>query len=122
MTPERKQWWDSLPEREKMLREKIWEIKSEISWAKHRLQLGCFKLKATKLIIAGIKKQKVTLTALKHELDRTTAIVYAGYYQEAFPTCRCKKCGGIFYYAGQSHCCWCGRKIEGGVDNERTDN
>lgn len=25
MTPERKQWWDSLPQREKMLREQIWE-------------------------------------------------------------------------------------------------
>lgn len=111
MTPERKQWWDSLPEREKMLREQIWEIKSEISWAKHRLQLGCFTPKAIKHIITGIKKKKVVLAALKHELDRTTAIVYAGYYQEAFPTCRCKKCGGIFYYAGQSHCCWCGRRI-----------
>lgn len=112
MTPERQKWWDSLPEREKMLREQILDVKREISMAKYSLQLGCFKPKAIKLIIAGMKKQKVTLTALKHELDRTTAIVYAGYYQEAFPTCRCKKCGGIFYYAGQSHCCWCGRKIK----------
>lgn len=111
MTPERKKWWDSLPKREKMLREQIWKIKSEISRAKYSLQLGCFKPKAIKLIIAGIKKQKVTLTALKHELDRTTVAVYAGYYQEAFPVYRCKKCGGTFEDFGQTHCCWCGRKI-----------
>ena len=113
MTPERKKWWDSLPQREKILRKKFWEIKNEISWAKHRLQLISFTPKATKLIISQMKKQKVTLTALKHELDRTTVIVYMGYYQEAFPVYRCKKCGGTFEDFGQSYCCWCGRKIEG---------
>ena len=111
MTLERQRWWGSLPEREKMLREQIWETKGTISKSKFALQLGCFKPKVTKLIAAGIKKQKVTLTALKHELDRTTAIVYMGYYQEAFPMYRCKKCGGTFENFGQSHCCWCGRKI-----------
>lgn len=113
MTPERKQWWDSLPQREKMLREQIKKTKIEISHLKFARQIGCFSDEEDECIISQMKKQKVTLTALKHELDRTTAIVYAGYYQEAFPTCRCKKCGGIFYYAGQSHCCWCGRKIVG---------
>ena len=112
MTPERKQWWGSLPKREKMLRKKIWEIKSEISWAKHRLQLGCFKLKATKLIIAGIKKQKVTLTALKHELDHTTVAMYVGHIKEGMSSYQCKKCGGMFENFEQSHCCWCGRKIK----------
>lgn len=113
MAPERKKWWDSLSEREKMLRKKIYEVKHEISWAKHRLQFDCFAPKAIKFIIAGIKTKKVTLTALKHELDRTTVIVYMGYYQEAFPMYRCKKCGGTFENFGQSYCCWCGRKIEG---------
>lgn len=111
MTPERKQWWDSLSQREKLLRIKIREIKSEISWAKHRLQLGYFTPKAIKLIIAGMKKQKVTLTALKHELDNKAVATYMGYYQEAFPMYRCKKCGGTFENFGQSYCCWCGRKI-----------
>lgn len=112
MTPERQKWWDSLPEREKMLREQIEKTKIEISHSKFALQV-CLTDEDIKWFISRIKKKKVVLTALKHELDRTTAIVYAGYYQEAFPTCRCKKCGGIFYYAGQSHCCWCGRKIVG---------
>lgn len=108
MTPERQKWWDSLPQREKMLRKKIWEIKNEISWAKHRLQLICFTPKATKLIISQMKKQKVTLTALKHELDRTTVVTYTGCYEY-----RCKKCGGTFEYFEQPYCCWCGRKIVG---------
>ena len=34
MTPERKQWWDSLPQREKMLREQIEKTKIEISHSK----------------------------------------------------------------------------------------
>lgn len=29
MTPERKKWWDSLPQREKMLREQILETKGQ---------------------------------------------------------------------------------------------
>ena len=113
MTPERKKWWDSLPKREKMLRKKIWEIKSGISWAKYSIQLGCFTPASIKLIIAGIKIKKVTLTALKHELDRTTVAAYTGCYEGALPIYRCKKCGGTFEDFGQSYCCWCGRKIEG---------
>lgn len=96
MTPERKQWWDSLPQREKMLHEQILDVKREISMAKYSLQLGCFKPKAIKLIIAGMKKQKVTLTALKHELNRGIKDVDVEY------------------------CPWCGGEIKGG-DNERAD-
>lgn len=113
MTPERQKWWDSLPEREKMLREQIWETKGTISHLKFARQIGCFSDEEDEWVISQMKKQKVTLTALKHELDSTTAIAYAGYYQEAFPTCRCKKCGGTFEDFGQSYCCWCVRKIEG---------
>lgn len=113
MTPERKQWWDSLPQREKLLREQIKETKIEISHLKFVRQIGCFSDEEDECVISQMKKQKVTLTALKHELDSKAVATYMGYYQDAFPTYRCKKCGGIFYYAGQSHCCWCGRKIVG---------
>lgn len=112
MTPKRKQWWDSLPEREKMLRKQILNVKSEISKAKYSLQLGCFKPKAVKLIIHGMKEQKVVLTALKHELDSTTEASYVGHYEGAVPIYRCEKCDGTFENFGQSHCCWCGRKIK----------
>lgn len=113
MTPERKQWWDSLPKREKILRKKIWEVKSEIAWTKHTLQLICFTPKAIKRITAALKKQKVTLTALKHELDRTTVAAYTGHYEGVLPIYRCEKCGGTFKDFEQPHCCWCGRKIVG---------
>ena len=113
MTPERKQWWDSLPQREKMLREQILDVKREISMAKYSLQLGCFKPKAIKLIIAGMKKQKVTLTALKHELDRTTTMIYTGHYEGISPIYRCEKCGNEIKDIGQWYCPWCGREIKG---------
>ena len=112
MTPERKKWWDSLPQREKILREQIKKTKIEISHLKFALQV-CLTDEDIKWFISRMKEQKVVLTALKHELDRTTVIVYMGYYQEAFPMYRCKKCGGTFENFGQSHCCWCGRKIVG---------
>ena len=106
MTPERKKWWNSLPKREKILREQIWEIKGKISKYKFGFQIDCFKDKAKKRLIPKIKEQKVVLTALKHELDRTTVVTYIGCYEY-----RCEKCGGTFEYFEQSHCCWCGRKI-----------
>ena len=112
MTPERQKWWDSLPKREKVLRKKIWELKSGILWAKYSIQLGCYTPTAIKLIIAGLKIQKVMLAALKHELDRTTVAVYVGRLKEG-PIYQCKKCGGMFENFEQMHCCWCGRKIVG---------
>lgn len=105
MTPERKQWWDSLPQREKMLREQIWETKGTISHSKFALQV-CLTDEDVKWFISQIKKKKVVLTALKHELDSTTVVTYIGCYEY-----RCKKCGGTFEDFEQSHCCWCGRKI-----------
>lgn len=65
MAPERKQWWDSLPQREKMLREQILDVKREISMAKYSLQLGCFTPKAIKLIVAEIKKTKGHVNSFK---------------------------------------------------------
>lgn len=113
MTPERQKWWDSLPQREKMLREQILDVKREISSNKYSLQLGCFKPKATKLIFAGIKKQKVTLTALMRELDRTTTMIYTGHYEGISPIYRCEKCGNEIKDIGQWYCPWCGREIKG---------
>lgn len=113
MTPERQKWWGSLPQREKMLREQILDVKREISMAKYSLQLGCFTPKAIKLIIAGMKKQKVTLTALKHELDHTTTMTYTGHYEGISPIYRCEKCDNEIKDIGQWYCCWCGRKIKG---------
>lgn len=116
MTPERKKWWDSLPKREKMLRKKIWEIKSGISWAKYSIQLDCFTPESIKLIIAGIKIQKVTLTALKHELDRGKVAKVKKSAAGEFYCDNC--CQFVQRYDNYCAVCgrklrWCGRKIEG---------
>lgn len=111
MTPERQKWWDSLPKREKMLREQIKETKIEISHSKFARQIGCFSDEEDECVISQMKKQKVTLTTLKHELDRTTVVTYTERYEGATGICRCEKCGGTFEEFGQTHCCWCGRKI-----------
>lgn len=108
MTPKRKQWWDSLPANEKTLRENLKAQRILLSVDKEALT----NHKDKKTCIAKmIRRQKVFIKALKHELDRTTVATYMGYYQEAFPMYRCKKCGGTFEYFGQPYCCWCGRKI-----------
>lgn len=117
MTPKRQKWWDSLPEREKMLREQIWETKGTISKSKFALQRGRLTDNDKKWVISRIKKKKVVLTALKHELDSATVATYAGHYvghcEWSLAIYRCEKCGGTFKDFGQTHCCWCGRKIVG---------
>lgn len=80
MTPERQKWWDSLPEREKMLREQIEKTKIEISHSKFALQV-CLTDEDIKWFISRIKKKKVVLTALKHELDNATVATYTGRYE-----------------------------------------
>lgn len=112
MTPERKQWWDSLSEREKMLREQIEKTKTGISHLKFAFQIGCFTDKDKEWAISRMKKQKIMLTALKHELDNTTAATFTGSYEGAVAIYRCEKCGGTFENFRQSHCCWCGRRIK----------
>ena len=89
MTPERQRWWASLPEREKLLREQIKETKIEISHLKFARQIGCFSDEEDEWVISQMKKQKVTLTALKHELDRTTVVTYTERYEGATGICRC---------------------------------
>jgi hypothetical protein len=65
MTPERKKWWDSLPQREKMLREQILETKGTISKSKFALQLGCLTDDDKKWVISRIKKEKGCINSFK---------------------------------------------------------
>lgn len=109
MTPERKKWWDSLPTNEKILRVNLKSQLILLSVDKEALTNNKGKTSIAKMI----RRQKVLIKAIKHELDRTTKKV-------AYKNCnglteyRCEKCGGtIFEVISQSHCCWCGRKIEG---------
>ena len=112
MTPERKQWWGSLPKREKILRKELSYLKYQRSKEKERMSIeqnGTSK----KIILERINCYTIFIRAIRHELDRTAVAVYTGRYEGVLPIYRCKKCGGTFENFGQSHCCWCGRKIEG---------
>lgn len=103
MTPERKKWWDSLPTNEKILRVNLKAQRILLSVDKEALTNHKDKTSIAKMV----RRQKVLIKAIKHELDRTTVVTYTGCYEY-----RCKKCGGTFEDFGQPHCCWCGRKIE----------
>lgn len=109
MTPERQKWWDSLPQREKELREAL---------KAHRLTLKINKDMLTNknstkegYVLKLVHRQKILIRALKHELDKETAMVYTGQNEGVLPIYRCKKCGGTtidFEY----YCPWCGRKVK----------
>ena len=104
MTPERKKWWDSLPTNEKILRVNLKAQRILLSVDKEALTNNKDKTYTAKMI----RRQKVLIKAIKHELDSTTVVTYIGCYEY-----RCEKCGGTFEDFGQSYCCWCGRKIVG---------
>lgn len=115
MTPERQKWWDSLPQREKMLREQIREIKVEISHLKFARDIYCTD-EDTKWVISQMKEQKVVLTALKHELDRSKVAKVKKSAAGEFYCDNC--CQFVQRYDNYCAVCgrklrWCGRKIEG---------
>lgn len=108
MTPERQRWWDSLPTNEKILRENLKAQRILLSVDKEALT----NHKGKKTCIAKmIRRQKVLIKAIKHELDRTTVATYVGHIEEGVSSYQCKKCGGMFENFEQPYCCWCGRKI-----------
>lgn len=66
MTPERQKWWDSLPANEKELRESL---------KTHRRLLSLDKMALTDnkdnaYIAKMIRRQKLLIKAIKHELER----------------------------------------------------
>lgn len=112
MTPERQKWWDSLPETQKYLRREISRLKYERREEKLHVSTT-WSVVVKKTALKRINYYTAHIRAIKSELDRRTKMVYTGHYEGVSPIYRCKKCGGTFENFGQSHCCWCGRKIEG---------
>lgn len=107
MTPERQKWWDSLLTSERELREAL-NVNRRIL----RLYKGYLTdFKGSVCLAEAVRKQKLIIKAIKHELDRTTVAAYTGHYKGVLPIYRCKKCDGTFEYFEQPYCCWCGRKI-----------
>ncbi len=67
MTPERKEWWDNLPQKEKELREAIAEHEKWIKINKSYLPDGSSNIEYVKKML---RRQKLIVQALKHELER----------------------------------------------------
>ena len=108
MTPERQKWWDSLPTNEKILRVNLKAQRILLSVDKEALTNNKAKTSIAKMV----RRQKVLIKAIKHELDHTTVATYIGRYEGTLAIYRCEKCGGMFENFEQMHCCWCGRKIK----------
>ena len=114
MTPERQKWWDNLPANERALR-----VALNANRRMLRLDKECLtESKGSVYLAREVRKQKLVIKAIKHELDRTTKkVAYKNY--NGLAEYRCEKCGGtIFEVISQSYCCWCGRKIVGCKSNE----
>lgn len=112
MTPERKKWWDSLPQKEKELREAIAERKKWVKIEKSYLPDGATDIKYTKHLL---RRQKIMLKALKHELERgeKCGVVYRQVNCLLVPTC--DDCGAIIpidSYKKARYCPHCGKKIK----------
>lgn len=110
MTPKRKKWWVSLPVTQKYLRREILSLKHKKSEEKLRTSTT-WSVTIRKVAIMRINNYTAHIRALKRELDRTTTIIYARYYEDVSPVYRCKKCSGTFVDVGQRFCPWCGREI-----------
>lgn len=109
--PSRQRWWDSLSTNEKYLRREISRLKDERSEEKlHASTTWSVAVKKTAL--KRINYCTAHIRAIKREIDHRTKMVYTGYYEEALPIYRCKKCGGVIKDVGQWYCPWCGRKIK----------
>lgn len=109
MTPERNEWWDSLTAKERELYIALDSSRRMLKLIKHELT----ECKGNVCLVKQVRRQKLVIKAIKHELDRTTKkVAYKSY--NGLTGYRCEKCGGtIFEVISQSHCCWCGRKIVG---------
>lgn len=66
MTPERKKWWDSLSVNEKELRESLKIHRNLLSFNKMELTNNKDSAYISKLV----RRQKVLIKAIKHELER----------------------------------------------------
>lgn len=113
MTLKRKKWWDSLPANEMELRVALDSSRKILSLLKRYLT----ESKGNVCLVKQVRRQKLIIKAIKHELDRATTMVYTGIYRGVSPIYRCEKCDGIVECAGQWRCPCCGRKINKWIES-----
>lgn len=109
MTRKRQKWWDSLPANERELRVALDSSRRMLKLIKIELT----EFKGNVCLVKQVRRQKLVIKAIKHELDRTTTMIYTGHYEGVSPIYRCEKCGNEIKDIGQWYCPWCGREIKG---------
>lgn len=110
--PSRQKWWDSLPETQKYLRREI----SRLEYVRSEEKLRASTAWSVVVKITALKRinyYTAHIRAIKHELDRTTTMIYTGHYEGISPIYRCEKCDNEIKDIGQWYCPWCGREIKG---------
>lgn len=113
MTPERKKWWDSLPQGERELREAIANHEKWIKINKSYLPDGSTDIAYVKKML---RRHKLIAKALKHELERggTCDVIYRCVISNLL-VATCNVCGAVL--TGGSNkpvkfCPHCGRKLK----------
>ncbi len=87
MTPERQEWWDSLPGYEKQARNAIKESKRKIKWAKEELPhaFGHYG----EAIKDGLRRNKFLIKALRKQIAMRPVIKKEFKMFRYCPTCDC---------------------------------
>lgn len=112
MTPERQRWWGSLPTKQKYLYREIAHLKYKRSSEKYHANTT-WSSTVKRIALSHVNCYTAHIRAIKHELDRTTTMIYTGHYEGISPIYRCEKCGNEIKDIGQWYCPWCGREIKG---------
>ena len=121
MTPERKKWWDSLPQGERELREAIANHEKWIKINKSYLPDGTTDIEYLKKML---RRHKLITKALKHELERGGSAEIRQMEAEALGS-KLYFCGDckIALYIGENppsykFCPYCGKKLKEKVKSD----
>lgn len=114
MTPERKKWWDSLPQGERELRE---AIANHEKWIKiNKLQLSNSSI-GIDHIKKMMRRHKLITKALKHELERGGSAELAVLNKGYTVIYGCTECDSVIAVGSlgayeYKFCPYCGRKLK----------
>ena len=103
MTPERQRWWDNLSTNERELRVALDTNRRMLRLAKKYLT----EFKGSVCHAGAVRKQKLIIKALKHELDRSKV---AKVKKSAAGEFYCDNCCQ-FVQRYDNYCAVCGRKL-----------
>lgn len=122
MTPERKKWWDSLPQGERELREAIKECRYISKNIRSRLD-AIYDIDVNSVEVAldcekMLRRQKLITKALKHELERGGSATMQMFADRKLPmppvTLYCSACRSMVAISAieLKFCPNCGKKIK----------